>query len=192
MCDEHRADVRSSGVQALAIRADNADPAAARAAVDTAASEFGRLDILVNNAGMGMFKHISQMSDKDLDTHLHVNLRGTDVASQQAVKYLPAGGRIIMIGSINADRIPGPGRNRLRHGAGRPQRLHPSAGPRPRAQRHHHQHRATGPDRHRRQPRRSRLRRLAAPAAPTATPTTSQRSSRSWPARRRSTSLAPT
>ncbi|MFD7987231.1 SDR family NAD(P)-dependent oxidoreductase, partial [Kitasatospora indigofera] len=42
--------IKALGRRGLAVRADSADPAAVRAAVDQAAAEFGRLDILVNNA----------------------------------------------------------------------------------------------------------------------------------------------
>src|SRR5260370_29819229 len=43
--------IRSNGGKAKAIRADIGDPSQAKAFVDAAVKEFGRLDILVNNAG---------------------------------------------------------------------------------------------------------------------------------------------
>ena len=43
-----------------------------------------------------------------------VNLRAVFVATQAAVKHMPAGGRIINIGSSNAERLTGDSRrNRL-------------------------------------------------------------------------------
>ncbi len=38
-----------------------------------------------------------------------INVRGVFVATQRALAHLGEGGRIINIGSINADRVPGPG-----------------------------------------------------------------------------------
>ncbi|MBI5581771.1 MAG: SDR family oxidoreductase, partial [Deltaproteobacteria bacterium] len=42
----------------------------------------------------------------DLDRTLAVNVRAVFVATQAAVKHMQAGGRIITIGSCNAERIP--------------------------------------------------------------------------------------
>src|SRR5688500_15326657 len=44
--------IRAQGRRGIAIRADAADPAAVKAAIDTAAAELGGLDILINNAGV--------------------------------------------------------------------------------------------------------------------------------------------
>jgi 3-oxoacyl-[acyl-carrier protein] reductase len=46
------ADLEALGVRAVALRADLARPAAARALVTAAARRLGRLDILVNNAAV--------------------------------------------------------------------------------------------------------------------------------------------
>ena len=47
--------------------------------------------------------------DHALDRLVAVNIRGMFAAIQRAVPALGEGGRIINIGSINADRVPGPG-----------------------------------------------------------------------------------
>ncbi len=46
---------------------------------------------------------------EDFDQLVAVNVRGLFVATQQALQHLGEGGRFINIGSINADRVPGPG-----------------------------------------------------------------------------------
>lgn len=94
------------GVQALAIQADSADPEAVIAAVERTVAEFGGIDILVNNAGIGSFIPIDDVSLKDFDRTFAVNVRAVFAATQAAVKHMKEGGRIINIGSCNADRMP--------------------------------------------------------------------------------------
>jgi 3-oxoacyl-[acyl-carrier protein] reductase len=101
--------IEALGRRALAIRADSGDPAAVTAAVNTAATTLGGLDILVNNAGVIFFGPLETMPVADIDRTFAVNVRAAIVATQAAVAHMTGGGRIIMIGSNAADRIPGPG-----------------------------------------------------------------------------------
>jgi 3-oxoacyl-[acyl-carrier protein] reductase len=94
------------GVKALAIQADSADAEALIAAVERTVRELGGLDILVNNAGIAVIAPIDEYRLEDLDRTLAVNVRAVFVATQAAVKHMQAGGRIITIGSCNAERIP--------------------------------------------------------------------------------------
>ena len=98
--------VEAAGGRALAIQADSADAAALQQAVRLAAETFGRLDILVNNAGVLAMGPIEEFKLEDLDRTLAVNVRSVVVATQAAVRYMGEGGRVISIGSTNADRIP--------------------------------------------------------------------------------------
>lgn len=97
---------RALGVRALAIQADSADAAAVVAAVEQTARELGGIDILVNNAGVAIIAPLDSYRLADLDRTLAINVRAVFVASQAAAKHMPAGGRIITIGSCNADRMP--------------------------------------------------------------------------------------
>jgi 3-oxoacyl-[acyl-carrier protein] reductase len=94
------------GVQALAVHADNADATAVVAAVERTVREWGGLDILVNNAGIAVMAPIDDYRLEAFDRMVAVNLRAVFVATQAAVKHMPAGGRIITIGSCNAERMP--------------------------------------------------------------------------------------
>jgi 3-oxoacyl-[acyl-carrier protein] reductase len=94
------------GVKAIAIQADSADAKAVVAAVERTAEEWGGIDILVNNAGIGVIAPIEDYRLEDFDRTLAVNLRAVFVATQAAVKHMTAGGRIITIGSCNAERMP--------------------------------------------------------------------------------------
>lgn len=98
--------IADGGSQADALCADNADADALQSAIETVATRHGRIDILVNNAGILMVKTIDELEVADFDRIAAVNIRGTFVASQAAARHMGAGGRIIMIGSCNADRMP--------------------------------------------------------------------------------------
>lgn len=100
------ADITAAGGQSIAIRADSADAAALQQAVRQAASHFGRLDILVNNAGVLAWGTTEDLSLEDFDRTLAINVRSVFVASQEAARHMQEGGRIINIGSTNANRMP--------------------------------------------------------------------------------------
>ncbi|KAF1052438.1 MAG: Cyclic-di-GMP-binding biofilm dispersal mediator protein [Stenotrophomonas maltophilia] len=100
------AEVEAAGGKALALRADSADAAAVEQAIERAVAHFGRLDILVNNAGVLAVAPLEELPLADFDRTVAVNVRSVFVASQVAARHLPDGGRIITIGSTNADRMP--------------------------------------------------------------------------------------
>jgi len=94
------------GAKALAIRADSADAKAVVAAVEQTVRELGGIDILINNAGVAVIAPIDDIRLEDLDRTLAVNVRAVFVATQTAVKHMRSGGRIVNIGSCNAERMP--------------------------------------------------------------------------------------
>ncbi|MBH1930385.1 3-oxoacyl-ACP reductase family protein [Serratia rubidaea] len=98
--------ISAAGGKALAIKADSADADALRRAVQQAAQHFGKLDILVNNAGVFAMGGIEELPQDDLDRMLAVNVRSVFIASQEAARHMNDGGRIIHIGSTNAERVP--------------------------------------------------------------------------------------
>ena len=100
------ATIRETGRQAFAFQADSGDPAANAALVEQAVGALGGLDILVNNAGTIRHGNIADLSLDDVDTILHVNIRGTVMTTQAAIKHLGAGSRIITIGSTHGDHVP--------------------------------------------------------------------------------------
>jgi 3-oxoacyl-[acyl-carrier protein] reductase len=94
------------GVKAVALQADSADANALSGAVDGAAKALGGLDILVNNAGTLTMGPIDDFKLADFDRMIAVNVRAVFVATQAALRHLKEGGRIINIGSTNAERMP--------------------------------------------------------------------------------------
>lgn len=99
-------EAQALGVKATAIQADSSDAEALDAAVERAAIELGGLDILVNNAGIAQMAPIDEFKLADFDRTFAVNVRAVFVATQAAVKHMKEGGRVINIGSTNAERMP--------------------------------------------------------------------------------------
>ncbi|QQS53276.1 MAG: 3-oxoacyl-ACP reductase FabG [Candidatus Competibacteraceae bacterium] len=97
---------RSLGIKVIAIQADSADASAIVAAVERTVSELGGIDILVNSAGVLAMGPIDNFALADFDRTMAVNVRAVFVATQVAVKHMKEGGRIINIGSCNAERMP--------------------------------------------------------------------------------------
>lgn len=89
----------ANGGQALAIQADAAQPEAVRQAVARTVETFGGLDILVNNAAISVFGTIDEVSLADLEKTMATNVTGVFVATQEAVRHMRSGGRVIHIGS---------------------------------------------------------------------------------------------
>jgi 3-oxoacyl-[acyl-carrier protein] reductase len=103
------ADVAADGATVVAIQADAADPEQVTRSVEETVAALGGLDILVNNAGIAFLGDAATFPLEQFDKLVAVNIRGVFVAIQAALAHLGEGGRIINIGSINADRVPGPG-----------------------------------------------------------------------------------
>lgn len=103
------AELEAAGGQALVIQADVADPAALSRAIDTAFARFGRIDILVNNAGLGITGSLEGYPADAFDRVFAVNVRAPFLAACKVAALMPDGGRIITIGSIVAERVPGGG-----------------------------------------------------------------------------------
>ncbi|MGO4330333.1 SDR family oxidoreductase [Cupriavidus sp. 2TAF22] len=100
------ASIEAAGGRALAIRADVADPASLSGAINDAAHRLGKIDILVNNAGVLLMGTLDSFSLDDFDKTLNVNVRAVFVAAKAVLPHMGDGGRIINIGSCNAERMP--------------------------------------------------------------------------------------
>jgi 3-oxoacyl-[acyl-carrier protein] reductase len=103
------AEASATGTTVIPIRADSGDVEAITAAVEKSVQTLGGSDILVNNAGVAHGAPIEDFPLDQFDRLVAVNVRGVFAAIQAAVAHLGPGGRIITIGSVNADRVPVPG-----------------------------------------------------------------------------------
>ena len=101
--------IRGNGGKAKAIHADIGNPSQAKAFVDAAVKEFGRLDILVNNAGKFHIGPIGTVDEADVRSLFAVNVDGPIFATQAAASYFSTeGGRVINVSSIAATHpLPG-------------------------------------------------------------------------------------
>ena len=88
-----------------AVQTDSAD----RDAVIAQVRESGPLDVLVVNSGIGIFGDALELDPDAVDRLFRVNVHAPYHASVEAARQMPAGGRIIVIGSVNGDRMPVPG-----------------------------------------------------------------------------------
>src|SRR5438105_11770126 len=101
--------IELDGGKAVAIQADAADVEAVKGAVEKTVATFGQLDVLVNNAGTAIPKTFEETTREEMDRMIDINVRGTFVATQAALKQMKSGGRIIMIGSSVGERVVVPG-----------------------------------------------------------------------------------
>ena len=80
-----------------------------RDAVIARVRESGPLDVLVVNAGIAIFGDALEQDPDAIDRLFQINIQAPYHASVEAARQMPEGGRIIVIGSVNGDRMPVPG-----------------------------------------------------------------------------------
>lgn len=88
-----------------AVLTDSSD----RDAVISRVRESGPLDLLVVNAGIGIFGDALDLDPDAIDRLVRINVQAPYHAAVEAARQMPEGGRIIVIGSVNGDRMPFPG-----------------------------------------------------------------------------------
>ncbi len=101
-CEEAAEELRTRGVQVLALECDVRDRTAIQEVVDATLAKFGRIDILVNNAGVSWAAPVEDMTLEEWDKVLSTNLTGTFLFCQAAGKAMVAqgSGRIINMASV--------------------------------------------------------------------------------------------
>jgi NAD(P)-dependent dehydrogenase (short-subunit alcohol dehydrogenase family) len=96
--------VEEAGRRAVLVPGDLADPAYCRAVIASAVEEFGRVDILVSNAAFQMtHDELDEISDKEWDYTLAVNLSAMFHLCKAAIPHMPPGSSIIGTSSVNSD-----------------------------------------------------------------------------------------
>lgn len=96
------AEALAADTGASAIRSD----AAVRSEVIGVVKAQGPLDVLVVNAGIGVLGHALEADADAIDRMIDINVRALYHAAVEAARQMPDGGRIIVIGSVNGDRMP--------------------------------------------------------------------------------------
>lgn len=85
-----------------AVFTDSAD----RDALIATVRDQGPLDVLVVNAGIAVVGDPLEQDPDEIDRLFRVNMHAPYHAAVEAARQMPEGGRIIVIGSVNGDRMP--------------------------------------------------------------------------------------
>jgi glucose 1-dehydrogenase len=98
----------AAGGKAILVQADVSILADTQNLVDETYKQLGRCDILVNNAGIEIEAPFWEVTEKDYDAVLNVNLKGAFFLTQAFVRRLRDAkqpGRIINISSVHEDMV---------------------------------------------------------------------------------------
>lgn len=93
VADKVVAEIKALGVNAVANYDSVTDFNKAKAMIDQAVSELGRLDIVINNAGFLRDRMIFNMSEAEFDDLIAVHLKGTFNMSRHAASYFRLTGK---------------------------------------------------------------------------------------------------
>ncbi|MEO0405871.1 MAG: SDR family oxidoreductase [Cyanobacteria bacterium P01_A01_bin.135] len=105
-----KTNVEKIGSEALIVKADLGKVDQINSLVQQSIDHFGKVDILVNNAGLEKRADFWEVTEKDYDLVLDVNLKAVFFATQAVVKHFRATsnpGRIINISSVH-EELPFP------------------------------------------------------------------------------------
>lgn len=106
------AEIAAAGGQAAAVAMDVTDEASTISAFDAAEAAFGPVDTVIANAGVATEQMALDLPMDGVDALLSANLRGVFLTAREGAKRMIAAGskdrehgRIILIGSITAEKI---------------------------------------------------------------------------------------
>ena len=93
--------ITAAGGKAIALHGNVAKPEDAAKLIADSVAAYGPVDILVNNAGVFDFKPLEAITPEHFHRLFDINVLGTILATQEALKHFnPAGGAIINTSSI--------------------------------------------------------------------------------------------
>lgn len=108
------AEITKMGREAFSVQADVSNKASVAKMFEEIKTKWGKLDILVNNAGILQFAPFEQLTEEQWDQVLDVNLKGQFLCSQEAIKLMGQGAKIINIASIASGGV-GVGFSQIAH-----------------------------------------------------------------------------
>lgn len=89
---ETAAQISYEGGDAVTLVADVTDPTQVERLITETTRAFDSLDLLINGAGVGLIKPLDTTTPDDIDRLLAVNVKGTMLTTQAAVRAMIAGG----------------------------------------------------------------------------------------------------
>jgi 3-oxoacyl-[acyl-carrier protein] reductase len=99
--DKVVAEITGSGGKAISAHGDVANSAGVEKLFAETKKTFGKLDILVNNAGVFQFQPLETVTESDFHRQFNINVLGTVLATQQALKLFgPDGGSVVNVSSV--------------------------------------------------------------------------------------------
>jgi NAD(P)-dependent dehydrogenase (short-subunit alcohol dehydrogenase family) len=99
--DESLQLIRAAGATAKAVSGDLTDAGECVRVVDEAAATLGGLHALVNNAGVTREAGVEETTPAMLDGLLALNVRGSYLCAQRALRHFSSGGSIVNVSSIH-------------------------------------------------------------------------------------------
>ncbi|AGB73077.1 MULTISPECIES: SDR family NAD(P)-dependent oxidoreductase [Rhizobium] len=101
------AEITAKGGKALAVHGDVSKSEDVKRLFAETKQAFGRVDILVNNAGVYQFAPIEEFTEQEFHRQFNINVLGTLLTTQEAVKHFGTeGGNIINIASVAVTSSP--------------------------------------------------------------------------------------
>jgi 3-oxoacyl-[acyl-carrier protein] reductase len=101
-------ELTSKGVKAKSYKVSASDSKAMKPFVDAVIKDFGAIDILVNNAGVFSMGNIGEVTQEEFDRVMQINVSAVFSLTNEVVKHLKSGARIINISSGVGERATAP------------------------------------------------------------------------------------
>ena len=108
------AEIKALGRDSFAVQADVSNSASVIKMFEEIKAKWGKLDILANNAGILQYAAFEELTEQQWDAVLDTNLKGQFLCSQQALKLMSPGSKIINTASIASGGV-GVGFSKIDH-----------------------------------------------------------------------------
>ncbi|GAA0732412.1 SDR family oxidoreductase UcpA [Clostridium oceanicum] len=105
--DDLAKELNDNGFEALAVKADVSNIEDVKRAVEEAAFKFGKIDILVSNAGVCKLDNFLEMTGKDRDFHIDINIKGTWNVCRAVLPLMVEEkyGKVVIMSSVTGDMV---------------------------------------------------------------------------------------
>lgn len=110
--EETAADIRAQyGTEVVVSKADVTKPEDMKSAVAAGVAAFGQIDVAACNAGVCRLGNFLEMTDKDRDFHIDVNIKGVWNTCQAVLPQMlsQGGGAVVIASSVTGDLVADPG-----------------------------------------------------------------------------------